>query len=72
MKKIFIAISLCVLLAASACHDRSNMHDMTSTPLADTPGSGAKMIDSPGKGRPDSVIGDNDNGTPRAIIMKKK
>jgi hypothetical protein len=56
----------------AACHGRGNTHDMTSTPLADTPGSGAKMTDSPGKGHPDSVIGDNDNGTPHPVIMKKK
>jgi hypothetical protein len=71
MKKLFIAISMCVLMAASACHDRSNSHDMTTTPLADTPGSGAKMTDSPGHGRPDTTTGDN-TAIPGPVTMKKK
>jgi len=71
MKKLFIAVSMSVFMVATACHDRSNTHDMTTTPLADTAGSDAKMTDSPGHSRPDTTIGDN-TAIPGPVTMKKK
>jgi hypothetical protein len=55
MKKLFLVVTIGTTLAFTACKGTKN-HNLTTTPMADTPGSGAKMTDTPTQSRPDSVV----------------
>jgi len=62
MKKLMLAVGMIDLVLIMAC--QSHTTHITSDPRADSPGSGAKMLDSGGKIHVDSVIIDSTNYGP--------